>query len=513
MTIFNEADYRNRVLGCWLGKNIGGTVGAPFEWKRQVNDISFYTHKLDGNPLPNDDLDLQLLWLIALEERGIDINARVLADYWQLYITPYWAEYGIAKINMRQGLMPPLSGSHENPYKDSCGAYIRSEIWACIAPGMPELAARYAYEDAIVDHGHGEGTYAELFFAALEAAAFVESDLQTLIAIGLSYIPENCGIARVILDVLAWHKEGRTWQEARDLVLKHHRGRYSLFGGISAEDRAKGFADGPVGYDAPSTIGITVLGLLYGEGDFAKTMTITVNCGEDTDCTAATAGSILGIIQGADAIPEEWIKPIGRAIKTACLNLGELGGFGSQLPQDVDDLTERTLRIAKQVLLAKNNGIAIDAHRETDTSDLPTGKLYAKDQGRSVYDRPEGPVYSFGTLDVTVDYGDAPTIRSGEPKTIRLLLRNSSKAVEMWNVHVFGPAGAQILPSAQAKVMTHTVTPEVRVLQLQLIVDRAAQTNRFIVEITADGRQTAQHVPIVLLNGDVASERVLLPVE
>jgi len=158
MVTLNREDYRKKVLGCWMGKNIGGTLGAPFEWRRQVNDVSFYTQDLGGEPLPNDDLDIQLLWLVALEEMGIGIDAHTLADYWCLYVTPHWSEYGTGKVNMRAGLLPALSGTVSNAYKDSCGAFIRSEIWACIAPACPGMAARYAYEDAILDHGNGEGT-------------------------------------------------------------------------------------------------------------------------------------------------------------------------------------------------------------------------------------------------------------------------------------------------------------------------------------------------------------------
>jgi ADP-ribosylglycohydrolase len=174
------SEYRNKVLGCWMGKNIGGTLGAPMEWTRAINNVSFYTQQINGEPIPNDDLDLQLVWLAALEEQGIDITARTLGEYWLTYITPHWAEYGTGKINMRSGLMPPLSGLENNPYKDSCGAFIRSEIWACIAPGRPEVAAKYAYEDAIVDHGDGEGMYAAIFCAVIESAAFVEKDIPTL---------------------------------------------------------------------------------------------------------------------------------------------------------------------------------------------------------------------------------------------------------------------------------------------------------------------------------------------
>ena len=67
-------DYRRRMLGCWIGKNVGGTLGMPMEWNRQPNDVTYYTHKMTGEPLPNDDLDIQVLWLLALEDKGLDIE-------------------------------------------------------------------------------------------------------------------------------------------------------------------------------------------------------------------------------------------------------------------------------------------------------------------------------------------------------------------------------------------------------------------------------------------------------
>jgi len=301
----NAEDYRSRVLACWLGKNIGGTLGAPFEWKRQVNEVSYYVQDLKGEPLPNDDLDIQLVWLIALEERGIDVSSETLADYWCLYVTPHWCEYGTGKTNMRLGLLPPLSGTVHNTYKDSCGAFIRSEIWACVAPGLPHVAARYAYEDAILDHGNGEGTYAEVFTAAVESAAFVLSDLEGLLDVGLSYIPSDCGIAQAVRTARECHRVGKTWLETREEILLRHRGSSIGFQGISERDKRLGFAEGKPGYDAPSNIGMLVAGLLFGGDDFGRVITTAVNCGEDTDCTAATAGSVFGIIHGAAAIPKK----------------------------------------------------------------------------------------------------------------------------------------------------------------------------------------------------------------
>jgi hypothetical protein len=93
---------------------------------------------------------------------------------------------------MKAGLPPPLSGDYNNAWKHSNGAWIRSEIWACCTPGRPDLATKYAYYNAWVDHGTGEGAYAEIFTATVESAAFVEKDREKLIAIGLSCLPGDC---------------------------------------------------------------------------------------------------------------------------------------------------------------------------------------------------------------------------------------------------------------------------------------------------------------------------------
>lgn len=506
--ILGSKEYRNKVLGCWMGKNIGGTIGAPMEWRRQLNDVSFYLQELEGEPLPNDDLDIQLLWLVALEEMGIDINARLLGEYWLLYVTPHWVEYGTAKINMRSGLVPPLSGIENNEYKDSCGAFIRSEIWACIAPGCPETAARYAYQDAIIDHGNGEGVYGEVFSAALESAAFVEKDIYKLINIGLSYIPENCGVAGAVKNAVESYKSGKTWLEARDEVLTKFRG--SVFCGnmdcISERDLEKGFAEGKRGWDVPSNIGMLIIGLLYGEGSFDKTLCTAVNCGEDTDCTAATAGSIFGIMHGIDSIPQKWIEPVGRKIKTACLNLGELGYFGNQLPQDVDNLTERIERIAKQVILKYNLPVDISQDIPSDLSDLKDEMLFAGPNGKSIYKNINGPTYSFDFFDVMVDYIDGSAVKDNTPKKIKLTIENKYKVQEMINIQWYTPDNWCVQPSKSGKVFVGLsfVVDNKKEIEFELTADKVeSKVNRFVVELTIDGRHTAMLIPVVLLNGNL----------
>jgi ADP-ribosylglycohydrolase len=514
----NVNEYRSKALGCWLGKNIGGTLGAPFEWRRQVNDVSFYTQDLGGEPLPNDDLDIQLLWLVAMEEKGIEIDAHVLSEYWTLYVTPHWAEYGTAKINMRSGLQPPITGAFNNAYKDSCGSFIRSEIWACIAPGAPRLAARYAYEDAILDHGNGEGVYAEVFCAALESAAFVEKDVYKLIDIGLSFVPTDCAVAAAVHNAIVSYRSGKPWLDARNEILAKYRGGLHR-NQISEDDRQRGFDAGKQGWDAPSNIGMLIIGLLYGEGQFDRSLCVTVNCGEDTDCTGATVGSIFGLMHGAQAIPQKWVDPIGRAIKTACLNLGELGYFGNQLPQNVDDLTDRTERIARQVMLRYNLPVQL-SERPTDLSGLASESLYGGSFTASLYENLGCPVFRFPFFEVAVDYENDPTIRDNTAKIIRLRIRNIYKTAANLNLRWHTPEGWQVSPAPSATVFSphayltnqaHGFSAfggrvgQAQVLEFQIRAEHVQDfVNRLDVQISSDGRPTIMLVPVTLLNGNGA---------
>ena len=500
----NRAEYRDKVLGCWLGKNIGGTIGAPFEWQRKVNNVTFYTQEqLKGEPMPNDDLDIQLLWLCAMEEKGIDVTSHRLAEYWVTYVTPHWAEYGTGKTNMRQGLPPPLSGTFNNDFKDSCGSYIRSEIWACVAPGAPWKAAQYAYEDAILDHGNGEGLFAEIFMAALESSAFVLNDLRECVKVGLSFIPADCGVTKAVQTTLECFDKKMPWREMRDEVLRLHRGRLMSWAQVSEEDRAKGFDTGKLGYDVPSNIAFTLAGLLYGGDDFAQVQCICVNCGEDTDCTAATAGSVWGILHGAKAIPQKWIDPIGRGIRTVCLNLGELGYFGNQLPQDVDNLTDRTLAIAEKIQRSNGFGVML-SDAASDCGTLTWKDLQSHDSGRGIWGGCNGPRYDFDLVSVSVDYGvEGPLARPGEPKTVRFALRNTYKTQLNLSLNWYVPDGWHVTPN---NGFFHLLQPHFYTVQPVLeftftIPEMNRSTLRAVLEITAEGRPTAMLVPLVLLNG------------
>lgn len=114
--------FRDKVHACWIGKNIGGTMGGgPYEGSRQMLDIAGFSTP-ENTVLPNDDLDLQLVWLEAVKRVGVkNINAAVLGEFWLSYIGPYWNEYGRCKTNMKMGIVPPLSGDAFNDWKKHIG--------------------------------------------------------------------------------------------------------------------------------------------------------------------------------------------------------------------------------------------------------------------------------------------------------------------------------------------------------------------------------------------------------
>ncbi|MDI4645799.1 ADP-ribosylglycohydrolase family protein [Cohnella hashimotonis] len=408
----NAQDYYRRVYGGWLGKNIGGTLGAPVEGSKELLNLTFYP-KLPDGPLENDDLDLQLVWLHALEQYGARLTAIELGQEWVEHVFFPFDEYGYALTNLRRGLTAPVAGWFNNPFTHCMGSPIRSEIWAMVAPGAPHVAAYYAYQDAIVDHAGGEGVYGEMFFASIESAIFIETDRDRLISIGLQHIPSTCRTAKAIHDLLRWHKEGKDWLEARLLILEHHG--------------SSNFTD------APQNIAFTILGWLYGT-DFEDCLLKAVNCGYDTDCTAATLGAILGMILGPELLPERWVNPVGDRIVVS----PQVKGFPA--PATLEELTHRTMLAGREVLATWGAGVEIRADACTSNDNhynfLEVPKtvtdLWNTPFTANRYLLPQGTRTNRLSLELTIDFGmDGPSIGRGGTKQLSLTLVNHSR--EAWN--------------------------------------------------------------------------------
>ncbi len=508
-------EYRDKLLGCWVGKNIGGVLGAPFEGKRQVNQIDFYAQDLSNGPPPNDDLDLQVVWLAAVERYGRQVNSAILGEYWLSYVIPNWVEYGTGKANLRAGLMPPMSGMVDNTYRDSCGAFIRSEIWACLAPGHPEIAARYAYEDAVVDH-QGEGVYGEVFFAALQSAAFVERDKRKLIAIGLSYIPEDSAVSRCIGKAVACYDGGVEFLEARRQIHKEAPGTFGVqscpIGAVPREDPP--LEIGRPGYDAPENIGFTIAGWLYGEDDFGRSLCLALSCGEDTDCTCATLGATLGIISGAKAIPAKWADPLDDKIVTMCIDKTS-GGIWT--PATATEFTDRIMGNTPMFLGQKycdvlnRNGYTVSCREGQDLycqvpdylpfingggkSSLPTVKELCT---RSPY----VVQYDFPAFHVEVDYEGSVFYRQDEPRELTLTVINDIAMNEQqWaRVAFYLPQGVEPQTPVSFLLPLNNLYKSKAVVKFAFVASAAAAPKlELLADISLEGRHSSGPCKITLM--------------
>ena len=484
MASFSKEYLRDRIFACWLGKNIGGTLGTPYECQTELNDIHGFASKA-GEPLPNDDLDLQLVWLRAANELGPDaINSKVLGEYWISWVTPHWNEYGVCKANMRDGVLPPMSGEVNNAeWKHSNGAWIRTEVWACMYPAMPEKAIRLAYEDAGVDHGFGEGTYAAIFVAAMESAAFVFKDVNVLLDIGLSKIPEDCRVARSVNIVRKAYAEGISWKECRQMLVE--------------DSKDLGW------FQAPANLGFVTIGLLYGEGDFKQSLIYAVDCGDDTDCTGATLGALMGIMYGMEIIPDDWRAYIGDGIKSICITNGH-----GRFPQDCNELTDCLMNLLPVTLRKDHEKLmkgesALSLGDTTDLSDIRAEDFYGRKfvesfAGRKPYSYTIEGIYS----DVLVEFDCEPRIAPNGELTGRITLKTHTMPEQKhYRLRFLLPDGWTaeyeknlFTPSIFSKYQESAATA------FKITANANVEAvNRLIVEVVCAGRPTPILVPMQIM--------------
>ena len=271
--------YLDKVYGCFVGKAISGNIGAPHEGVKMPMNFEFMPEMINCD-LPNDDLDLQVVWLDVLEKYGEHFTSYNLLDRFVNCCDYSPGEYSIMRKNYMRGIYPPYSGKYCNDfYTEGMGCPIRSEIWGCVAVGNPDLAQKLSAKDGQLDH-YGESIWAERFLAALESEAFFEDDVNTLVANALKIVPADSKFRSMVEYVVELcEKYGDMKVVLTKLLFR--------FGHMDCTNMYQ-------------NMGITIASLLLGEGDIIKTSLIALNCGFDTDCTCATAGAIIGIFRGAD---------------------------------------------------------------------------------------------------------------------------------------------------------------------------------------------------------------------
>lgn len=338
-------DLRDRLAGAWLGRCAGCNLGKPVEgWSRErirrylevanAYPIDDYLPKLDPFPeglelnwcwpettrgnirfmARDDDTDYTILGLHILEEHGFGFGPEHVAAEWQHHL-PFAQTYTAERAayrNLIHGLRPTETATYRNPYREWIGAQIRGDMWGYVSPGDPVAASRLAFQDASLSHTQN-GIYGEMWASALIACCFVASDRVTALEASLQFIPERSRLARALRHVLDLHARGWTWDEARDEIEVRY-GHYSFVHTINNS-------------------ALVAAALLWGEGDFTRTIGLAVEGGWDTDCTGATTGSIFGAMHGVGAIPARWIDPLRDRIRSA------IAGFDNSR---ISDLVERT---------------------------------------------------------------------------------------------------------------------------------------------------------------------------
>ena len=332
---------RDKILGAWQGRVVGCMLGKTVEGIRspELNDLlktsgnypmhryilstdltdellSRIRYNLKYRPyadrisfMPSDD-DTNYVALAqqVISRYGRDFTPANMAEAWMSMQpkTAYCTAERVAFRNFVMGYMPPNSAVYKNPYREWIGAQIRGDYFGYINPGDPVTAADMAWRDACISHVKN-GIYGEMFASAAIAAAAVEDDIEKILLAGLSVIPETSRLYEALVMILDGCKNGVSCEDAFGKIHEMYN-----------EHTSHGWCH------TISNAMIVAASLLYGEGDFGKSICLAVQAAFDTDCNGATVGSILGIRGGTACIGEEWTAPFHDELETQIMGVGNV---------------------------------------------------------------------------------------------------------------------------------------------------------------------------------------------
>ncbi len=336
---YDKAMLEDKLTGAWLGRIAGCMLGKPIEGVRTDELIPFlkesgnypmhryvyrsdigadvaekykfnfaakqYADEIDAMP-SDDDTNYMVLAQRLIEKHGYDFTPSDVAKLWLSSQSKdsYWTAERVAFCNFIKGYQPPQSAIYQNPYREWIGAQIRGDYFGYINPGNPKLAAEMAWRDASISHVKN-GIYGEMFVAAMLAVAATTSDVKRIIWGGLDEIPATSRLYEAILKVIDRYESGATPKDC-----------FAMIHELYDEHTAHGWCH------TISNAMIVVAALLYGEGDYARSICMAVETGFDTDCNGATVGSVLGMAYGASAIDEVWTKPFDNRLHTSIFGVG-----------------------------------------------------------------------------------------------------------------------------------------------------------------------------------------------
>lgn len=320
-----------RICGCMLGKTVEGvrtnelipflkdTGNYPMHryilWSDITSEITskygfpfggtVYADKIDGMPV-DDDTNYVIIAQEIINRHGRDFTPYDVAQMWLNCQSKnaYFTAERVAFCNFINGYLPPESAIYQNPFREWIGAQIRGDYFGYINPGDPETAAEMAWRDASISHIKN-GIYGEMFVAAMLAVAAVTDDIEEIIRGGLAQIPHTSRLHESVTSVIDAYKNGVSREDCFATIHKKYD-EYTAHGWCHTISNAM----------------IVAASLLYGGGNFGKSVCMAVETGFDTDCNGATVGSVLGMAFGARHIPDVWTKPFNDTLHTSIFGVG-----------------------------------------------------------------------------------------------------------------------------------------------------------------------------------------------
>lgn len=299
----------DKIRGGWAGQTIGCTYGGPTEFKFKGTMIQDYQQMVwydtyikeiyELDPGLYDDVYLDITFVEIIERLGVNAPADSFAIAFAREDYKLWHANQAARYNILNGIMPPESGHWmNNPHADDIDFQIEADFAGLMSPGMINTASEISDRIGHIMN-YGDGWYGGAFMAGMYATAFISDDISFIVEQGLKPIPKESKFYKTISDVIKWHKQyPDDWKKCWFEVEKKHTSDVGCPEGVF----------NAFNIDASVNAAYVVIGLLYGEKDFFKTMDISTRCGQDSDCNPATAAGILGVAIGYSNIPNYW-KP------------------------------------------------------------------------------------------------------------------------------------------------------------------------------------------------------------
>ena len=312
---FTPDELMNKIKGGWAGQAIGVTYGGPTEFRYQERmiaddeqvpwgDADQVLNTMKNQPGLYDDIYMDLTFVEVFERLGIEASVDSIAMAFANAGYPLWHANQAARYNILNGTMPPQSGEWQrNPHADDIDYQIEADYAGLMSPAMPNTAS--AISDKV---GHimnyGDGWYGGVYMGAMYSVAFASSNVEFIVTEALKTIPEESKFYRCMSDVIEhWRANPDNWRSAWQMVEERWNNDIACSDGALSS----------FNIDATINSAYVIIGLLYGEGDFGRTIDIAMRCGQDSDCNPASAGGILGTAIGYNNIPEEWLAPLSKA--------------------------------------------------------------------------------------------------------------------------------------------------------------------------------------------------------